>query len=92
MLRVAYLLLQPRLIFSEITLLAGNSPGNLATLPPLALLFHASHLVHPSLTENSIIGDEVVTVIAYDPVKCPSSKIIQRAALAGSETPIFTAI
>ena len=42
--------------------------------------------------EKFIIGNEVVPVIAHDPVKCLSTKIIQTAAFAGYDAPSFTAI
>ena len=58
----------------------------------LQLAYHAVHLVHPSLTENSIIGDEVFPVIVHIPVRCPRNERIQTAAFVGSGALSFTAI
>ena len=77
--------LKAELISSEITLLTG--------LSQLVLSYHAGHLAHPSVTEKSIFGDEVVPAIAHEPVKCPGTERIQcRGHAHGCDAPCFAAL
>ena len=60
----------------------------------LALSYHAhaGHLTHPSLMENSLIEQKVVSAITHGPAKSLGTKIIQTAMFAGSDASSFTAI
>ena len=70
-----------------------QEPYHLTKKSQLGFSYHACHLAHPSLTENSIIiGDQVVPAIAHDSAKIPSTKRIQTAALVGPDAPGFGAI
>ena len=55
------------------------------------LSFHAGHLSHPNIMENSLIGDKVAPAIGYDLANIPSAKRFQTATLTGSNAPSLPA-
>ena len=70
-----------------------GEPRHVSKYSQLALSYQAGNLMgNPSLTEKSIIGDKVIPAIAQDPVKKPSTKLIQTATFAGSAALCLTAI